>query len=98
MGFIFYYLQVCFIVNLRIVYLHICTFAYLHIFLIMNKFTDFVKESYVEMTEKVSWPKWDQLTQSTMIVLGATLFITLIVGIMDFVANNSMKFIYSLFK
>ena len=64
----------------------------------MNKFTDFAKESYVEMTEKVSWPKWDQLTQSTMIVLGATLFITLIVGIMDFVANNSMKFIYSLFK
>ena len=64
----------------------------------MNKFTDFVKESYVEMTEKVSWPKWDQLAQSTMIVLGATLFITLIVGIMDFVANNSMKFIYSLFK
>jgi preprotein translocase subunit SecE len=64
----------------------------------MNKFTDFVKESYVEMTEKVSWPKWDQLTQSTMIVLGATLFITLIVGIMDFVANSSMKFIYSLFK
>ena len=64
----------------------------------MNKFTDFVKESYIEMTEKVSWPKWDQLTQSTMIVLGATLFITLIVGIMDFVANSSMKFIYSLFK
>ena len=67
-------------------------------FIFMNKFTDFVKESYVEMTEKVSWPKWDQLTQSTMIVLGATLFITLIVGIMDFVANSSMKFIYSLFK
>ena len=64
----------------------------------MNKFTDFAKESYVEMTEKVSWPKWDQLTQSTMIVLGATLFITLIVGVMDFVANSSMKFIYSLFK
>ena len=64
----------------------------------MNKFTDFVKESYVEMTEKVSWPKWDQLTQSTMIVLGATLFITAIVGVMDFVANSSMKFIYSLFK
>ena len=64
----------------------------------MNKFTDFVKESYVEMTEKVSWPKWDQLTQSTMIVLGATLFITFIVGVMDFVANSSMKFIYSLFK
>jgi preprotein translocase subunit SecE len=64
----------------------------------MNKFTDFLKESYQELTERVSWPKWDQLTQSTVIVLGATVFITLLVGIMDFVANNSMKFIYSLFK
>jgi preprotein translocase subunit SecE len=64
----------------------------------MNKFTTFVKESYKEMMEKVSWPKWEQLQQSTMIVLGATLFITAIVALMDFVANGSMKFIYSLFK
>lgn len=64
----------------------------------MNKFTDFLKESYIELTEKVSWPKWEQLTQSTIIVLGATLFITFIVGIMDFVSNSSMKLIYSLFK
>ncbi len=64
----------------------------------MNKFTDFLKESYQELTERVSWPKWEQLTQSTVIVLGATVFITFLVGIMDFVANNSMKFIYTLFK
>jgi len=64
----------------------------------MNKFTTFVKESYKELTEKVSWPKWEQLQQSTMIVLGATLVITGIVALMDFVANNSMKFIYSLFS
>jgi preprotein translocase subunit SecE len=64
----------------------------------MNKFTDFLKESYQELTERVSWPKWEQLTQSTVIVLGATVFITLLVSIMDFVANNSMKLIYSLFK
>ncbi|RYY69859.1 MAG: preprotein translocase subunit SecE [Chitinophagaceae bacterium] len=63
----------------------------------MNKFTSFVTESYKELTEKVSWPKWEQLQQSTMIVLGATLVITGIVALMDFVANNSMKFIYSLF-
>jgi preprotein translocase subunit SecE len=63
----------------------------------MNKFAAFVKDSYVELTEKVSWPKWEQLQQSTMIVLGATLFITAIVALMDFVANGSMKFIYSLF-
>jgi preprotein translocase subunit SecE len=63
----------------------------------MNKFTAFLKESYIELTEKVSWPKWEQLTQSTIIVLGATLFITLLVGIMDFMANGAMKFIYKLF-
>lgn len=65
---------------------------------IMNKISVFVKESYHEMVEKVTWPKWEQLQQSTMIVLGATLFITAIVALMDFIANGSMKFIYSLFK
>ncbi|HMJ46117.1 MAG TPA: preprotein translocase subunit SecE [Ferruginibacter sp.] len=64
----------------------------------MNKISVFVRESYREMMEKVSWPKWEQLQQSTMIVLGATLFITAIVALMDFIANGSMKFIYSLFK
>lgn len=63
----------------------------------MNKFSTFVKESYKEMMEKVSWPKWEQLQQSTMIVLGATLFITGMVALMDLAANGAMKFIYSLF-
>ena len=64
----------------------------------MNKFTVFLRESYTEMMEKVSWPKWEQLTQSTMIVLGGTVFITALVWVMDLIANNSMKFIYSLFN
>jgi preprotein translocase subunit SecE len=63
----------------------------------MNKFTDFLKESYIELTEKVSWPKWEQLTQSTGIVLGATLFITALVWVMDTVCSISMKAIYSVF-
>ena len=64
----------------------------------MNKFSAFIKESYEELMEKVTWPKWEQLQQSTMIVLGATLVITAIVALMDFLANGSLKFIYSLFK
>ena len=64
----------------------------------MNKLSLFLKDSYKEMTEKVSWPSWEQLQQSTMIVLGATIFITALVALMDFIANGSMKFIYSLFK
>ena len=64
----------------------------------MNKIATYFRESYKELMEKVTWPTWQQLQQSTMIVLGATLFITAIVALMDFVANGSMKFIYSLFK
>jgi preprotein translocase subunit SecE len=64
----------------------------------MNKFVVFIKESYQELTEMVSWPKWENLQQSTMIVIGSTLFITAIVALMDFISNGSMKFIYSLFK
>jgi preprotein translocase subunit SecE len=64
----------------------------------MNKFTAYLKDSYKELVHKVTWPNWDQLQQSTMIVLGSTLMITALVWVMDFVANNSMKFIYSLFK
>jgi preprotein translocase subunit SecE len=64
----------------------------------MNKLKVFVKESYQELVEQVSWPKWENLQQSTMIVLGATIFITAIVALMDFIASGSMKFIYSLFK
>ena len=63
----------------------------------MSKLVNYVRDSYYELTEKVSWPKWENLQQSTMIVLRATIFITAIVALMDFVANSAMKFIYSLF-
>ena len=46
----------------------------------MNKFTAYLKDSYKELVHKVTWPNWDQLQQSTMIVLGATLIITGMVG------------------
>jgi preprotein translocase subunit SecE len=49
----------------------------------MNKITTYLKASYKELTEKVSWPNWTQLQQSTMIVLVATLVITGVVWVMD---------------
>ncbi|MDB5221693.1 MAG: secE [Chitinophagaceae bacterium] len=64
----------------------------------MNKISAYIRDSYKEMGEKVTWPNWEQLQQSTMIVLVATLFITAIVGVMDFGINGVLKFIYSLFK
>ncbi len=61
----------------------------------MNKITTYFKESYKELLEKVTWPTWQQLQQSTMIVLGATLVITAIVALMDFASNGALKFIYN---
>jgi preprotein translocase subunit SecE len=60
----------------------------------MNKITIYFKESYKELTEKVTWPTWTQLQQSTMIVLVATLVITALVWLMDFAIAGALKFIY----
>jgi preprotein translocase subunit SecE len=63
----------------------------------MNKVTTYFRESWKEMTEKVTWPTWDQLQQSTVIVLGATLVITAIVSLMDLGSQGLLKLIYSAF-
>ena len=63
----------------------------------MNKVTTYFRESYKELLEKVSWPTWAQLQQSTLIVLVATLLITGIVWAMDIVAQSGLNLIYSFF-
>jgi preprotein translocase subunit SecE len=63
----------------------------------MNKVTTYFRESYKELLEKVSWPTWPQLQQSTLIVLVATLVITAIVWVMDLVAQSGLNVIYRLF-
>lgn len=63
----------------------------------MNKLSTYFRDSYRELTEKVSWPNWTQLQQSTMIVLGATLLITAVVAVMDLISAGGLKFIYNLF-
>lgn len=61
----------------------------------MNKVSNYFRESYRELLEKVSWPTWTQLQQSTVIVLVATILITAIVWVMDLVAQLGLKFIYN---
>ncbi len=63
----------------------------------MNKIANYFKESYKELMEKVTWPTWTQLQQSTMIVLVATLVFTALVAVMDLAAGTVLKFIYKLF-
>jgi preprotein translocase subunit SecE len=63
----------------------------------MNKITTYFRESYRELLEKVSWPSWSELQQSTVIVLVATMLITLLVWIMDVISSSLMHLIYSFF-
>jgi preprotein translocase subunit SecE len=63
----------------------------------MNKITIFFRESYRELVDKVSWPTWSELQQSTVIVLVATILITLVVWLMDVIASSILHLIYSFF-
>jgi preprotein translocase subunit SecE len=64
----------------------------------MNKIGTHFRESYRELVEKVTWPTWNQLQQSTVIVIVATLLITAMVWVMDIASENLLKLIYSFFK
>jgi preprotein translocase subunit SecE len=64
----------------------------------MSKVTAYIRDSYHELLEKVTWPTWAQLQQSTMIVLIATLIITAIVWVMDLGIASLLQLVYSLFK
>lgn len=64
----------------------------------MNKITTYFSESYKELVEKVTWPTWAQLQQSTVIVLVATLLVTVVVFVMDAVSKGLLNLVYSLFK
>ncbi len=62
----------------------------------MTKVANYLRDSYKELMEKVTWPTWAQLQQSTMIVLGATLVFTAFVTLVDFGAGNVLKQIYKM--
>jgi preprotein translocase subunit SecE len=64
----------------------------------MKKVSNYFRDSYKELTEKVTWPTWSQLQQSTLIVLSATLLITAMVWVMDLASNEVLKIIYSFFS
>ncbi|MGO1242615.1 preprotein translocase subunit SecE [Sphingobacterium shayense] len=62
----------------------------------MAKVLDFFKESYLEVTEKVTWPTWSQLQNSAVVVLVASLLIALLVFIMDKASSNLLELLYGI--
>ena len=60
------------------------------------KFVNYIKESYNELIHKVSWPTTKELTNSAVIVLIASVIMSLVIGLVDLGFEHMMKFIYSL--
>ena len=49
----------------------------------MAKVSEYIKESYEELTQKVTWPTWAELWNSSILVLVAALIIAMIILVMD---------------
>ena len=62
----------------------------------MRKFIYYLKESYAELTKTVSWPSWDKLQNSAIVVMVASVIFALVIFAMDFCLQNLMEFIYTL--
>ena len=60
----------------------------------MAKVTEYIKESYEELTEKVTWPTWSELQSSAVLVLVAAIIIALIILAMDQAFGNLLQYFY----
>jgi len=57
----------------------------------------YFQEAYDELVHKVTWPTWKELQSSALVVMVASLIISLVIFIMDLSFRNMMEFIYGLF-
>ncbi|WP_345948388.1 MULTISPECIES: preprotein translocase subunit SecE [unclassified Mucilaginibacter] len=61
----------------------------------MSAVAEYIKESYIELTEKVTWPTWRELQSSAILVLVAALIIALVIFGMDQVISYVLRLFYS---
>ncbi|MEL7122291.1 MAG: preprotein translocase subunit SecE [Bacteroidota bacterium] len=62
----------------------------------MDRIILYVKESYNELLNKVTWPTWSNLYSSTVIVLIASLIFALVILVMDLVSKGILDVVYGL--
>ena len=60
-----------------------------------NKIGAAFRDSYIELTQKVSWPTWSELTNSAVVVMVASLTIAIVVLGMDKAFETILKLVYS---
>ncbi|GAA4849276.1 preprotein translocase subunit SecE [Algivirga pacifica] len=61
------------------------------------KIIEFLKESYAEMTEHVTWASLGELRKSSVMVLVSSAIIALIIQGVDYVFQTGIQQIYNFF-
>ena len=62
----------------------------------MSKVGSYIQEAYDELLHKVRWPTWEELQQTTIIVLIALGLVTAVIFGMDLVSKNVLEFVYKI--
>jgi preprotein translocase subunit SecE len=62
---------------------------------IFHRISDYIKESYNELVYKVSWPTQQELSSSTIVVMSASLILSIVIFAIDFSFESVVKFFYS---
>jgi len=61
------------------------------------KIVTYIKDSFDELLHKVTWPTWEELQNSSVVVAIASLIIALIIFLMDQVFSKLMSVFYDFF-
>lgn len=61
----------------------------------MAKRGTYIRESYDELMNKVSWPSWSELQSSSIVVAIASVIIALIIFVMDSGFKSLSRLFYS---
>ena len=61
------------------------------------KISNYIKDSFDELLHKVTWPTWEELQNSSVVVAIASLIIALIIFFMDKVFTELMSKFYDFF-
>jgi len=61
----------------------------------MAAVTEYIKESYIELTQKVTWPTWRELYNSAIVVLIAAIIIAFLIFGMDQVIHFVLNKFYT---
>ena len=62
----------------------------------MRKFINYLKESFVELTKKTTWPTWDKLQSSAILVMVTTAILALALWVIDLAFQSVITAIYTL--